>query len=363
MGHSPSIMDYSRFNYVAQPEDSIALEDIVPRIGPYDRYAIMWGYKPIPGADGPEAERPTLDRWASMQDTIPWYRFSAYNEFGSYGTQSEAVGDADPVQSTELGFRNLKRVVGYIYDATVRPGKDNGDLEELYDRTVGQWATEANHVATMVGGGEVQYKSGSQPGPVYTPLSRARQAAAVEFLNDNVFKTPTFLIKPEIAARIEANGMITRINGAQTRVLNALFDDQRMNRLLEQEALNKGNAYPLASMLDDVRRGIWSELSSGAAIDAYRRELQNDYLNLIDRKLHPAPVNAAQVAALARFGIRNQPLSDDAKSELRGELVTLRSQIQAAIPRTSDRASQLHLQGAVHRIGDILDPKVPEAGR
>ena len=363
MGHSPSIMDYSRFNYVAQPEDKLDLADIIPRIGPYDKYAIMWGYKPIPGAATPAAEKPTLDQWARMQDTIPWYRFSENNEFGGFGTLTEAVGDADPVKSTALGFKNLERVVGYIPGAAIRPGEDNSDLREIYDRTVGQWATEASHVVTVVGGGEVQYKSGSQKGAVYTPLSRARQAAAVQFLNDNVFRTPTFLIKPEIAARIEANGMITRINGAQTRVLNALFDDQRMNRLLEQEALNRSAAYPLASMLDDVRRGIWTELSSGQPIDAYRRELQNDYLNLIDRKLHPAPVNAAQVAALARFGIRNQPLSDDAKSELRGELVTLRSQIQAAIPRTTDRASQLHLQGAVHRIGDILDPKVVESGR
>lgn len=361
MGHSPSIMDYSRFNYVAQPEDKIPLEDIIPRIGPYDKFAISWGYKPIPGATTPAAEKPTLDQWARVQDTVPWFRFSENNEFGGFGTLTEAVGDADPVKSTALGFKNLERVVNYIPGAAIRPGEDNSDLREIYDRTVGQWATEASHVVTVVGGGEVQYKSGSQKGAVYTPLSRARQAAAVQFLNDNVFKTPAFLIKPEIAARIEANGMITRINGAQTRVLNALFDDQRMNRLLEQEALNKSAAYPLASMLDDVRRGIWSELTSGAPIDAYRRELQNDYLNLIDRKLHPAPVNAAQVAALARFGIRNQPLSDDAKSELRGELVTLRSQIQAAIPRTADRASQLHLQGAVHRIGDILDPKVVEA--
>ena len=97
----PSIMDYSRFNYVAQPEDNIALEDIVPRVGPYDKYAIMWGYKPIPGASTPDAgacRRSTS--WARMQDTIPWYRFSANNEFGGYGTLNEAVGDADPVKST-----------------------------------------------------------------------------------------------------------------------------------------------------------------------------------------------------------------------------------------------------------------------
>jgi len=357
MGHSPSIMDYSRFNYVAQPEDHLAIEDIVPRIGPYDKYAIMWGYKPIPGANTTEAERPTLDQWARMQDSIPWYRFSESNAFGGFGTTTEAVGDADPVKATGLGFRNIKRVVAYIPGATIRPGEDNSDLEELYDRTVGQWATGANHVATVVGGAEVQYKSGSQPGPVYTPLSRARQAEAVRFLNENVFATPTYLVHPEIARRIEPSGMITRIDRAQSRVLTNLLGDERMNRLLENEALesSKGASYSLADMLDDVRQGIWSELtSSRVSIDPYRRALQMTYLAQIDRKLNPPDADAAPRSPFAQ---RSEPLSEDAKAELRGELVTLRAEIQRAIPRAADRETTLHLQGASHRIGDILDPK------
>jgi hypothetical protein len=358
MGHAPSIMDYSRFNYVAQPEDSIALEHIIPRVGPYDKFAIMWGYKPVPGVRTPEEERATLDQWARMQDTVPWFRFSANNEFGATGTQSEAVGDADPVKSTRLGFRNIERVVGYIHNAAVRPGEDNSDLRELYDRTVGQWSTEANHVATLVAGGTVQYKSGSQPGAVYTPVTRARQAEAVRFLNENVFRTPNYLIRPEIASRIEAGGMITRINGAQMRVMNTLLDDGRMNRLLEQEALarNKADVYTLTAMLDDVRRGVWEELSSTRPVmDAYRRELQMDYLTLVERKLNP-PAPSTTPTPQFFFGPPPRPLSDDAKSQLRGELVTLRAEIQRAIPRAGDRATTLHLQGAVHRIGEILDP-------
>ncbi|HEY5085991.1 MAG TPA: zinc-dependent metalloprotease, partial [Gemmatimonadaceae bacterium] len=356
MGHSPSIMDYSRFNYVAQPEDHIALDDIIPRVGPYDKYAIMWGYKPIPDATTYEAERPTLDQWARMQDSIPWYRFSENNEAGGFGTLSEAVGDADPVKSTGLGFRNLQRVVGYIDGAAIRPGEDNSDLREIYDRTVGQWATEAGHVATVVGGAEVQYKSGSQPGPVYTPLSRARQADAIRFIDDNVFKTPTFLIRPDIGRRIEADGMITRIDNAQGRVLAALLDDGRMNRLLEYEALatDKRDAYPLGNMLDDMRHGLWSELSeSRISIDPYRRALQDNYLSQIDRKLN----GPAIVAAFGGFGPRPAPLSEDAKSELRGQLVALSADIKRVSGRSADRETQLHLDGAEHRIGEILNPK------
>lgn len=358
MGHAPSIMDYSRFNYVAQPEDNIPIADIIPRIGPYDKYAIMWGYTPIPQARSSDQERPTLDQWARMQDTIPWYRFSENNE-GGFGTQSEAVGDADPVKSTGLGFRNLRRVVTYISAAATRPGEDNDDLRELYDRTVQQWATEANHVATVVGGEAVQYKSGSQPGAVYTPLSRSRQQDAMRFLNENVFQTPTFLIQPDIARRIEAGGMITRITNAQARVLSSVLNDGRLNRLLENEALaaNKSDSYTLGSMLDDLRRGVWTELSqSRVSIDPYRRTLQNEYLSQFDRKLNPPPPSATPAPQFPGF-TPPAPLLGDARDELRGELVSLRDDIRRAIPRAADRETQLHLEGANHEIGEILEPK------
>jgi hypothetical protein len=354
MGHSPSIMDYSRFNYVAQPEDSIPVEHLIPRVGPYDEYAIMWGYRPIPGARTSEQEKPELEQWSRMQDTIPWYRFSAGNAFGGTGTTSEAVGDADPVKSTELGFRNIRRVMGYLESAALQPMSDNSDLAELYNRTVSQWATEANHVATLVGGAEVQYKTGGQPGPVYTPIARNRQVEAVRFLNQHVFRTPAYLIRPEIGARIEAGGMLTRVNNAQQRSLNTLFDDGRMNRMLELEGItaNRNSVYTLATMLGDVRRGIWEELAAGRPeIDVFRRGLQNNYIALVARKLNPPAVT------LPAGFTPPPPLSEDGKSHLRGELVTLREEIRRAIPRATDRATQLHLQSAVHRIGEIIEPR------
>jgi hypothetical protein len=358
MGHAPSIMDYSRFNYVAQPEDNIPVADIVPSIGPYDKFAIMWGYTPIPGASTSDHERPTLDQWARMQDTVPWYRFSENNE-GGYGTLNEAVGDADPVKSTALGFKNLRRVVTYISAAATKSGEDNDDLRELYDRTVGQWATEAGHVATVVGGEAVQYKSGSQSGAVYTPLSRARQQQALRFINDNVFQTPSYLIQPAIARRIEAGGMINRITNAQARVLTSLLNDGRLNRLIENEALstNPGDAYSLAAMLDDLRKGVWTELAqSRVLIDPYRRTLQNQYLTQVNTKLNPPPAPTTPAPQFPGF-TPPAPLLEDARSELRGELMLLRAEIRRAVPRTLDRASRLHLEAADHEIGDILDPK------
>ncbi|MEO7362281.1 MAG: zinc-dependent metalloprotease, partial [Gemmatimonadaceae bacterium] len=204
----------------------------------------------------------------------------------------------------------------------------------------------------------VQYKSGSQTGPVYVAMPKARQAEAVAFINDKVFKTPMYLIKPDIAARIEAGGMITRINNAQARVLTALLNDGRMNRLLEGEALatNKNSVYTLSGLLDDLRRGVFSEIYAGQSIDAFRRELQSDYLTQIERKLAPAAPAAAGGGGGGFGGAAATPLSDDAKSQLRGSLVTLKSDLQKAVGK-GDRGTQLHVLGAIKRLDDILNPK------
>jgi hypothetical protein len=362
MGSSPSIMDYSRFNYVAQPEDAIPVQYLVPRVGPWDKFTIMYGYKPIPGAKSPDDERVQLERWAQMGDTIPWLRFSGNNEFGQYGTLNEAVGDADPVKATGLGFRNIQRTMAYIVGAGTRPMEDNQLLEDLYSRTVGQWATEANHVTTVIGGGTVHYKSGSEAGPVYVPLSKARQQAAMKFLNDSVFKTPAYLIRTEISQRIEAEGMLARVGNAQNRVLNSVLNDGRMNRLLEGEALatiDGKDAYSLGDMLDQLRMGIWSELNAGSTkIDPFRRRLQNQFITTMGNKIKPPAPAAGAGGGGGGFGGGNAPapLSEDARSQLRGELITLRDEIRRAIPKAGDRETRLHLQGAEHRIGEILEP-------
>ncbi len=361
MGTSPSIMDYSRFNYVAQPGDGVPLWTLVPRVGPWDKYTIGWGYRPIPGARTPEEEKPTLEKWIAVQDTVPWLRFSVNNEFGQFGTQSEAVADANPVWATGLGFKNIARVMGYVQTAATQPMEDNTLLGDLYDRVVGQWATEAAHSTNVIGGGTVWYKSGSQPGAVYTPLTRAQQVAAVKFLNDSVFTTPKYLINTEIQARVDPTGMVDRIGNAQQRVLNSLLNDQRMDRLLELQATAApADAYPLPDFLDSVRKGIWSELSQAhPTIDIYRRTLQNNYLTLIDRKLNP-PAEAAAGAGRGGgggFGRTIKPLSDEAKADLRGELGELQTAIRQAIPKTSDRETRWHLQAADHTITDILNPK------
>lgn len=361
MGHSPSIMDYSRFNYTAQPEDGIALEDLIPRIGPWDKYITRWGYTPIPGAKTPDEEWATLDRWSREQDSIPWYRFNMSDSRGADpGDHSEAVGDADAVKATGWGLRSIKQIVPLLVPATVRDGENYDDLSEMYGRLIGQWATELSHVANVVGGTQAQEKYAGQPGPRYIPNARQRQREAVKFLNDNAFATPSYFLIDDILRKIEVEGAIRRINQAQGRVLNQLFNDRRLERLIEFDALARaGESYSLAEMTADVRNGIWSELASGTVrIDAYRRELQRSYLNAVDGKINPRPVQLpAGLPAQFAAQFAGPRATSDIKAVFRAELKALDGQLAAALGRTSDRTTRAHLDDARAQIKNILEPK------
>src|SRR4029079_8545438 len=307
VGHTPTLMDYSRFIYVAQPEDNIPPENLIPGIGPYDKWATMWGYKPIPGAKSPDDEKKTLDTWAREQDSKPWLRFSTADSRGSDpGENTEAVGDADAVASTALGIKNLKRVADMLLPATSHPGEPYDDLDELYGRMLGQWTIELNHVAQIVGGFNSQQKHAGQDGVRFTLVPKERQAAAVRFLNENAFATPTWALKPEILRRIEASGAMARVNTAQERILNSLLNNARFDRLVEQEAIDGVAAYKPADFMVDVRRGIWSELEGAGPIriDVYRRNLQNSYIDLLSNKLNVRPSVTDDYRALIKAELR-----------------------------------------------------------
>jgi hypothetical protein len=366
-GHTPSLMDYSRFNYVAQPEDKIPLEDLVPKVGPYDKWATMWGYTPIPGAKSADDERPTLDRWAREQDTKPWLRFSTAGGAASDpGDESEAVGDIDAVRATELGLKNIKRVVPLIIPAVDRAGESVEELTDLYGRVVGQWATEMSHVSRVVGGSDSQEKYWGQSGARFVPLSRERQAAAVKFLSDNVFQTPTFFLDEKILRRIEADGAVNRIGSRQRSVLTGLFANDKMNRLIEYEAFapERSSAYTIADLIADVHKGIWGELSAAQVrvSDVYRRNLQAAYVDLFDTKLNPPDAAPAAAPADAPAGGRGgrgggAGTAQDVRSLMRADLMDLNAEIARAIPRATDKMTKAHLDELHFQIDQILNPK------
>jgi hypothetical protein len=343
MGHTPTLMDYSRFNYVAQPEDKIDPADLIPGIGPYDKWATMWGYKPIPGARTPDDEKKTLDEWARHQDKSPWLRFSTADARGSDpGELTEAVGDADAVQASTLGLKNLERVANMLMTATTtKPGEPYTDLEELYGRMLGQWVLEMNHVTAIVGGFNSQQKHIGQDGVLFTPVAREKQMEAVKFLNDHAFATPAWAIRPEILRRIEPTGALDRIRTSQQRVLASLMSTARITRLVEQEAIDGAKAYSPTAFMADIRKGVWRELDAPSArVDAYRRNLQRAYIDLMSERLNG-----------------RAPVTDDQRGLIRGELRALNQDIARVIPRTADRATRLHLEDARDQIARALDPK------
>jgi hypothetical protein len=357
MGHTPSIMDYSRFNYVAQPEDNIDVADLVPGIGPYDAWATMWGYKPIPVAKTPDAEKPTLDLWARQQDATPWFRFSTDGTSGSDpGELTEAVGDADAVKSSALGLKNLHRVAKMLIPATTtQNGDPYDDLEELYGRMLGQWSLEMNHVAAIVGGFNTQQKHIGQTGVRFTQIPKSRQSEAVRFLSDNAFATPTWAIDKEILRRIEPIGVLNRVRNAQNSVLNNLLSSSRFARLVEQQALDGSSSYQPGEFLTDVRKGLWKELDAPQVnIDAYRRNIQRAYLDLVNSKLNtpPTPVPQGFPAAFAGLFIS----SGDERPLYRAELRALNASVETALRRTTDRSSRAHLEGVRDQIAKILNP-------
>jgi len=364
MGHSPAIMDYARFNYVAQPEDGIPLNDLIPKVGVYDKYAIRWGYTPIPGARTPDDERPALDAIAREQDTTPWFRYGVPDDFGAipFTAYSEAVGDADAIKSTTMGLRNLKRLVPMLMPATTEALDDVSFMKEGYGRILGQFATEIRHVAMIVGSSTGQEKYGSQPGARFTPIPRDRQKAAVRFVNENMFQTPTWLLDPAILRRLEPDGAVARINSGQRGILITLLNDDRMARLVEYEAFpGATNSYTLAEFLSDVRGGIWSELGAGSVrIDAYRRGLQRIHLEAVAAKLAATPANTPRISSSAQTGqiytSAARP-STDVKAMLRMEMRTLDGQLASAASKAADTATRAHLADARWQIKQMLEPK------
>jgi len=346
MSHTPSIMDYSRFNYVVQPEDKIDPKLLIPGIGPYDKWAIHWAYAPISGVKMSDDENKTLDAWAREQEKTPWLRFNTDRAQGAdSGENTEAVGDADAVYSTGLGLKNLQRVMDNLLAATTHEGQDWDDLRTVYGRVVGQWANEMGHVTQIVGAFDSFEKHGGQDGVRFNLVPKARQIAAVKFLNENAFATPTMLLRPEVLRRIEPAGALTRIRTAQLQVLNSLLTTQRFGRLVEQEAIDGPAAYRPSEFLADLRKGIFGEIyGPSVKIDAYRRNLQRAYLDLISTRL-----NGAQRA------------NDDQRPMFRGELKTIAADVGAALARTTDRDTRLHLEDLRDQIAKILDPKYQQA--
>lgn len=351
-GTAPSIMDYARFNYVAQPGDEgVAL---MPNIGVYDKYAIMWGYKPILDKSA-EDEKPILDSWILAHQDDPMYRFGRQQGGGVIdpSSQTEDLGD-DAVKASTYGIANLKRIVPNLVQWTYEKGKNYDDLETMYGQVLSQYNRYMGHVAANVGGVYEYYKTYDQEGAVYTHVPEAKQKAAMKFLREELFNTPDWLINKDLFNKFEHAGALERIRNTQERTLNNLLDFGRLQRLSENETLNGNEAYTLLEMMTDLRNAVWSELSSGKNTDTYRRNLQRAYIDRMEYLMTKDQPNLP--SNFRRFITRTEVevSQSDIRAIVRAQLNILRGQLRGAGGNTLTR---YHYQDALERIENILDPK------
>ncbi|NNK72532.1 MAG: zinc-dependent metalloprotease [Flavobacteriaceae bacterium] len=346
-GTAPSIMDYARFNYVAQPGDEgVAL---MPNIGIYDKYAIKWGYRPILESATAEDEKAILNSWIRENENDPMYRFGANSRIDP-SSQTEDLGD-NAIFASDYGIKNLKRIVPKLIEWTTEDGENFEDLSYMYSQVINQFRRYMGHVATNVGGIYRYNKTADQEGAVFTHADKDHQRAALKFLNERLFKTPEWLIDKEIFNKIEFSGTVERIRGLQERTLNGLLDLGRLARMIENEALNGNDAYRFNVMMRDLRNGIWSELNSGSSIDTYRRNLQRAHVD----RLAFLMTAKNQTGSPGRVTRVNTSQSD-IRAVSRAELNTIQRNARNAASRTSDYMSRIHLQDIVERVDNILNP-------
>ncbi len=355
-GHTPSIMDYARFNYVAQPEDNISPVGLFPRIGDYDNWAIEWAYRRFPEYPSPEAEKAHLNKWImeKLKDHRLWFGDGESNR-DDPRSQTEDLSD-DAIKASQYGIKNLQRIVPQLMTWTREDYEDHTNLGNVYSQVSSQFNRYMGHVSRYVGGIYKTPRVVEDAGPVYDFTEKAKQAAAVAFLNQQLFNTPTWLINKDIFARTGGDPLST-IGNIQSGTLSRLLSTGILDKMVKAEAAVGSNAYKMTDLLDDLKAGIWSELRSKKPIDVYRRNLQKSYTSILDNLLNPPARTGA--ATEPRPGGAPQVNTDnsDIKSVVRAHLASLRNEVNAAAAGNADAMTKYHLQDISKRIADALDPK------
>ena len=338
-GHTPSIMDYARFNYVAQPEDNISEKGMFPRIGVYDKWAIEWGYKLIPEAKNAAEEVPILNKWIISKSADKRYWFGNESNLDDPRMQSEDIGD-NAMKASDYGIKNLKRIMLHLPEWTRQDNEGYDELQNMHEQIFSQFSRYVGHVIKNIGGRYEDTKSVEQPGPIYSLVPAATQHEAMEFLCRQVFATPYWLIDQKILG-YTGSSSVEIITSLQETALARLINNARMTKMLTAEA-GDPKAYKVTDMLNDMDKGIWGELITKQPINLYRRNLQRNYVDrlcLIVKPLTPI--------------IKTSDLNSIAKAEL----VKLRAKIKADLPSMRDDTSRNHLKDMLDKIDITLSVK------
>lgn len=357
-GHSASIMDYARFNYVAQPEDNISETGLFPRIGDYDKWAINWGYRYV-GENDVEKDKKINNDWivkALKENPRVW--FGGEGRGNDPRAQTEDLGD-NSMKASEYGIKNLKRVLAGLPEWTKEEADHYENLSDMYAQVIGQFNRYVGHVSRNIGGINETFKSVEEPGDIYEPTSKAIQKEAVTFLNKQLFQTPMWLVDKNILNKISQPATVERIQTIQVNALKSVLDGGRLARLTTATSRFGAGTYTADELVTDVKTEVFSELASKKPIDNYRRNLQKEFVEQMISLANPAPASAPQQIAP---GITIQlggpsTKNTDVNSIAKGHLRSLQSEVSAAAAGASDKMTKYHLQDVADRIKKALDPK------
>jgi hypothetical protein len=358
-GVSATIMDYARQNYVAQPGDGLKPKDFIRRLGPFDEFAINWGYRVIPVKTADE-EKPILNKWLTNQSGPFPYRYVSQGlGSGDPRNQTEDLGD-DPVKATAYGVKNYKKMIPQLVAWTTKTGDDYADLQEVYEESVGRWAGMMGHVETVIGGVNVDLKTADISGAVFTVVPKEKQKAALAFLAENAIATQDWLAPKDIITRIGPNNTLAT---RQAAFITSLLSAQRLGRLAEAERYDPGAAYPLAEYMSDLKRAVWGVPSP----DASRRQLQRVYLTRLAALVNPpAPPTPAPGAGgpppgppprvLPFVTAPNVPMSD-LPALARAQLREIQRDARGSASTAKTAVERAHWNDVVDRVTEILEPR------
>ncbi|TDE43461.1 DUF5117 domain-containing protein [Flavobacterium rhamnosiphilum] len=355
-GHTSSIMDYARFNYVAQPEDGVTT--LFPRIGDYDKWAIKWGYSYFDEAKTETEEKAKLNEMTkeAYKNNRLWFGTETSPYDPRY--QTEDIGD-NAMRASEYGIKNLKRILPNLLEWTKENGESYAELDNLYGALTGQFRRYMGHVTKNVGGIYDSPKTYDMTGNQFEVVPKSIQKDAVLFLNTQLFTTPKWLLDQNILSKINPESGVEAIKAMQDATLSSLLAGDRIVRLIETSSMNKNN-YSVDELVSDLKNGIFSELKGSGSIDLYRRNIQKLYVDKMIELLKPgtAMVRAVPVGVTYGFTTRRVNLAQtDLPSISRGQLNSLKNEMKLASSRMTDRMSKYHLQDLISRIGQALDPK------
>jgi hypothetical protein len=362
-GHTPSIMDYARFNYVAQPEDNISKAGLYPRIGDYDKWAIEWGYRVLPGVKSAEAEVPVLNKMSleRLKDRRLW--FGTESNPDDPHSQSEDLSD-NAMKASTYGIMNLKRILVKLPEWTKEPNEGYEDLSNMYGQLTGQFNRYMGHVSKNIGGIYENPKTVEQAGTIYEYTPAATQKEAMTFLDVQLFTTPKWLLDENILKDIQGNPLQV-ISRSQEAVLNRLLTNHTLYKMIAAEAADGASAYKITDFYGDMNGIVFREIKGNQAVDVYRRNLQKLYVGKLIDLITPAPAADPTAALLAGAGRRRggggssdaDAEDSDVFSVTKGQLREINTMIKSALPGTTDTLTKYHLEDLSERITEALNPK------